>query len=187
MALLAAVGILAAQCAFVRGAERVVLIDNQTYRLDFAKERIPRLETLNFAQKKVGRSAVPRQSLPVLHSVAALKCDGCWTPLSQAPTPHAQVPETLKEMLGDDAPDVSIEAVGFHYTKTWVHRIEMTLMLETDPSEILNEIIFCTRKAWPPPAHARLMSLGRTDSGVVLTHPIKEATAMGLNSELGPN
>ncbi len=62
-----------------------------------------------------------------------------------------QVPEALKEMLGDDAPDVSIEAVGFHYTKTWVHRIEMTLMLETDPSEILNEIIFCTRKVGPPP------------------------------------
>lgn len=31
-----------------------MLIDNQTYRLEFAKERIPKLETLNFAEKKVG-------------------------------------------------------------------------------------------------------------------------------------
>ncbi len=56
------------------------------------------------------------------------------------------MPDALKEMLGPDAPDVSIEAVGFHYTKTWLHKIEMSLMLETDPSEILNEIIYCTRK-----------------------------------------
>ena len=57
------------------------------------------------------------------------------------------MPDALKEMLGPDAPDVSIEAVGFHYTKSWLHKIEMSLMMETDPSEILNEIIFCTRKA----------------------------------------
>ena len=76
-----------------------------------------------------------------------LDCNG--EPYRKLPQPHLQVPETLKEMLGDDAPDVSIEAVGFHYTKTWMHRIEMTLMLETDPSEILNEIIFCTRKVGP--------------------------------------
>lgn len=58
-----------------------------------------------------------------------------------------QVPEALKEMMGPYAPDVSIEAVGIHYCKSWVHKFEMATMLETDPSETLNEIIFCTRKA----------------------------------------
>ncbi len=54
-------------------------------------------------------------------------------------------------MLGPDAPDVSIEAVGFHYCKSWVHKLEMATMMETDTSEILNEIIFCTRKvSWSP-------------------------------------
>ncbi|EIE21552.1 GroES-like protein [Coccomyxa subellipsoidea C-169] len=102
------VGILAAHCAFFRGAERVVIIDEVADRLRFAKEKVPKVETLNFKEKKV--------------------------------------PEALKEMMGPYAPDVSIEAVGIHYCKSWVHKFEMATMLETDPSETLNEIIFCTRK-----------------------------------------
>ena len=60
-----------------------------------------------------------------------------------------QVPDGLKEMLGPDAPDVCIEAVGFHYMNSWLHKIESALMLETDTSEILNELIYCCRKARP--------------------------------------
>ena len=58
----------------------------------------------------------------------------------------AQVPDGLKEILGPDAPDVCIEAVGLHYIRSWLHKVEHTLMLETDTSEILNEIIYCCRK-----------------------------------------
>lgn len=47
-----AVGTLAAQCAFFRGASRVVLIDREADRLQFAKDRIPKLETLNFSKTK---------------------------------------------------------------------------------------------------------------------------------------
>jgi hypothetical protein len=46
-------------------------------------------------------------------------------------------------------PDVGIEAVGFHYCKSWTHTIQMTLMLETDPSEMLNEIFVSVRKVSP--------------------------------------
>lgn len=101
-------GILAAHCATARGAKRIIMIDNQKYRLDFAKSKIPRLELINFAEKKVL--------------------------------------ETLKEMTGGHGPDVAIEAVGFHYCKSWTHAIEMTLMMETDPSEMLNEMIVSVRK-----------------------------------------
>jgi len=45
------VGILAAQCCFARGAQRVILIDNQEYRLKRAKEAMPQLETINFSKK----------------------------------------------------------------------------------------------------------------------------------------
>ncbi len=38
------VGILAAMCAFNRGAPRVVLIDNLPYRLEFAQSLMPKLE-----------------------------------------------------------------------------------------------------------------------------------------------
>lgn len=101
-------GILAAHCANARGAKRIIMIDNQTYRLEFATSKIPGLETVNFAEKKVM--------------------------------------ETLKEMTGGHGPDVAIEAVGFHYCKSWTHAIETALMLETDPSEMLNEMIVSVRK-----------------------------------------
>ena len=37
-------------------------------------------------------------------------------------------------------------AVGCHYTKSWVHRLETTLMLETDSGDMINEIINAVRK-----------------------------------------
>ncbi|KAI7835746.1 hypothetical protein COHA_010363 [Chlorella ohadii] len=105
------VGLLAAHCALARGAERVVLIDKEEFRLKFAKERISmgRLETINFKDTK----------------------------------PYT----ALREMFPDSGgPDVCIEAVGRHYTNSWLHWFETALKLETDPSDILNELIECCRK-----------------------------------------
>jgi ferredoxin len=48
---------LAAHSADFRGAERIVMIDNQQYRLDFVKKRIPRVETINFDTAKNVRCA----------------------------------------------------------------------------------------------------------------------------------
>ena len=42
--------------------------------------------------------------------------------------------------------DCACDAAGQHYAHSLTHKIEMKLHLETDPSEVLNEIIFCTRK-----------------------------------------
>jgi threonine dehydrogenase-like Zn-dependent dehydrogenase len=101
------VGILAAQCAFARGAKRVLIIDELEYRLQRAKEAAPGVETINFSQRK---------TLDALHDLV----------------PHG--------------PDCSIEAVGFHYAHSLTHQAEMKLMMETDPSEIINELIMATRK-----------------------------------------
>lgn len=38
---------------------------------------------------------------------------------------------------------------GLHYATSWLHKIEKALMLETDPSEVLNEMIEATRKVGP--------------------------------------
>lgn len=35
---------------------------------------------------------------------------------------------------------------GFHYCTTLLHKVQMALKLETDPSEILNELIYACRK-----------------------------------------
>ena len=41
---------------------------------------------------------------------------------------------------------VCIDSTTFHEPKTWLHKIEKTLMLETDVSETPNEMIFLARK-----------------------------------------
>jgi threonine dehydrogenase-like Zn-dependent dehydrogenase len=41
---------------------------------------------------------------------------------------------------------INLPAVGFHYTNSWLHWFETALKLETDPSEIVNELIECCRK-----------------------------------------
>lgn len=55
-------GILTAQCAFVRGAKRVILIDNVAYRLNHAQKTVPKVEVVNFDDQAVAdalREMVP--------------------------------------------------------------------------------------------------------------------------------
>lgn len=55
------------------------------------------------------------------------------------------VTSKLKEMCDGRGPDVSIECVAGEYAKGWAHYFEMLLGLETDTSEIVNEMITSTR------------------------------------------
>jgi threonine dehydrogenase-like Zn-dependent dehydrogenase len=48
-------------------------------------------------------------------------------------------------MCNDRGPDVSIECAAGEYAKGWAHYFEMMLGLETDTSEIVNEMIASTR------------------------------------------
>lgn len=61
---------------------------------------------------------------------------------------HTDVRARLREMV-KEGPHVSIEAVGFHYTKSLVSKLEMAVGLQTDPSDMLNEMIVSTRKVSP--------------------------------------
>jgi threonine dehydrogenase-like Zn-dependent dehydrogenase len=102
------VGILAARLAQIRGAKRVIVIDQEAYRLKFLQEKVPGTEIINFAQDK-------------------------------------DVVGKLKEMT-NYGPDVAIEAVGCHYTKSLVHTIQTKVGLETDSGDMLNEVIQAVRK-----------------------------------------
>jgi len=84
------------------------MIDNQQYRLDFAKQKLPYLELLNFDNTK-------------------------------------DVVQSLKDMV-PHGPDVCIEAVGFHYATSIKDKIQMALMLETDPAVMLNQMIMACKK-----------------------------------------
>lgn len=69
--------------------------------------------------------------------------------------PACQVLEELHKKFGTTtAPDCGIEAVGVHYTPSWLHKLEISAGMETDPSDVINEIIFSTRKARTPTSAA---------------------------------
>ncbi|KAF2751366.1 GroES-like protein [Sporormia fimetaria CBS 119925] len=55
------------------------------------------------------------------------------------------VTSKLKEMCNNRGPDVSIECAAGEYAKGWAHYFEMMLGLETDTSELVNEMITSTR------------------------------------------
>ena len=100
-------GLLAVQCAQFRGAKRVILIDNAKYRLEFAAQKLPGVELLDFGE-------------------------------------HDTV-KRLKEMV-PNGPDVCIECVGFHYAKSLMSKVEMAVGLQTDPADMINELIVSCRK-----------------------------------------
>lgn len=55
------------------------------------------------------------------------------------------VTSKLKEMCDNRGPDVALECVAGEYAKGWAHYFEMLLGMETDTSEIINEMITSVR------------------------------------------
>ncbi|KAJ5865863.1 hypothetical protein N7534_000416 [Penicillium rubens] len=55
------------------------------------------------------------------------------------------VTSTLKKMCEGRGPDVAIECAAGEYTKGWVHYFERLLGMETDTSELVNEMITSVR------------------------------------------
>ncbi|EME46109.1 hypothetical protein DOTSEDRAFT_70193 [Dothistroma septosporum NZE10] len=104
------VGQMAAEFSFLHGASRVIVIDSN-WRLDYMKEKYPKVETVDFSQLKGTKAVVSK----------------------------------LKEMCSNRGPDVALECVAGEYPKGWFHATQMALGLETDTSEILNEMIESVR------------------------------------------
>jgi threonine dehydrogenase-like Zn-dependent dehydrogenase len=55
------------------------------------------------------------------------------------------VTSNLKEMVNGRGPDVALECVAGEYAKGWAHYFELLTGLETDTSEIINEMITSVR------------------------------------------
>jgi threonine dehydrogenase-like Zn-dependent dehydrogenase len=55
------------------------------------------------------------------------------------------VTSKLKEMVDGRGPDVALECVAGEYAKGWAHYFEILLGMETDTSEIVNEMITSVR------------------------------------------
>lgn len=104
------IGQMCADFAFLNGASRVIVIDNN-WRLDWIKERYPKVETLDFSQVKGAKG----------------------------------VQTKLNEMVDGVGPHVALECVAGEAAKGMAHKLELAAGLETDTSEILNEMIESVR------------------------------------------
>ena len=58
---------------------------------------------------------------------------------------HTDVVKRLQE-IAPGGVDVALDCGTFHQPKTLLHKVEKTLMLETDVSEIANEMIMSVKK-----------------------------------------
>jgi len=110
-----AIGISCAKWSFLKGAKRVIMIDNVQWRLDFVKSKIPEVELLNYNEFK----DVPKR----IKEITAASPDA---PLSEAR------PAGL---------DVALECAAGEYAKSYLHKAQIALGLETDTPEIINEQI----------------------------------------------
>ncbi|CAI7578353.1 hypothetical protein PCG10_003082 [Penicillium crustosum] len=106
------IGQMCAQFSFYHGASRVILIDggDGAWRLEFVKTKVPKVETINFADLPKGES----------------------------------VTSQLQKMV-EGGPDVALECAAGEYAKGWAHYFEQMLGMETDTSELLNEMITAVR------------------------------------------
>lgn len=55
------------------------------------------------------------------------------------------VPSTLKKMCDGHGPDVAIECAAGEYEKGWAHYFQRLLGMETDTSELVNEMLMSVR------------------------------------------
>jgi threonine dehydrogenase-like Zn-dependent dehydrogenase len=104
------IGQMCCDFSFLQGASRVIMIDSN-WRLDFMKQKYPKVETLDYSRLPQGETVTSK----------------------------------LKEMVNGRGPDVCLECAAGEYAKGWAHYFEITLGMETDTSEIINEMITSVR------------------------------------------
>lgn len=101
--------------AIGEGAKKIIFVDTEP-RLSFVKSRWPvahldKLELVDFKQ------------------------------LSFGATSKETVVSRLKDLCGGRGPDVALECAAGEYAKGWAHWLEIAVGMETDTSEILNEMV----------------------------------------------
>ncbi|KAH7020826.1 alcohol dehydrogenase GroES-like domain-containing protein [Microdochium trichocladiopsis] len=113
------IGHMAAVFALKAGAAKIILVDTEP-RLSFVKSRWPaehkdKLEIVDYKKLSFG--------------------------LTKKPT----VVSRLNELCDGRGPDVALECAAGEYSKGWFHWLQLTVGLETDTSEIVNEMVESVR------------------------------------------
>ncbi|GAA6059613.1 hypothetical protein JCM10212_005112 [Sporobolomyces blumeae] len=118
------IGLMCAKWSLLKGAQHVILIDNVQWRLDHCVEKMrktghanARIDTINFDEVKDVTKKVKELTAPGTNGLD--------------PTRPAGV-------------DVALECAAGEYAKGLGHKIQLAVGLETDTSELLNEMIEST-------------------------------------------
>ena len=133
------IGQMAADFAFINGASRVIMIDSNC-RVFFLisdgfmfPETKPHLFQNNQNQTvtdfSLGRLDYVKSKYPKVETLD-------YSTLPRGTTVSAKLSEMVER-----GPDVAIECVAGEYAKGWAHYFELMLGMETDTSEIVNEMI----------------------------------------------
>ncbi|TQV91559.1 alcohol dehydrogenase [Cordyceps javanica] len=113
------IGQMAGVFALEKGAKKVVFVDTEP-RLSLIRTKFPadKLEVVDYKKLSGGLLAGKKNT----------------------------VVARLKELCGDGrGPDVALECAAGEYSKGWLHWLEMAAGLETDTSELVNEMIESVR------------------------------------------
>jgi len=100
------IGLCAARWCQLKGAKRIIGIDQVPSRLQMAKERLG-IEVINFSEQK-----------DVVKAIRELEPKGL---------------------------DCALDCGTFHEPKSWTHKIQKTLMMETDVPETINECLMSVK------------------------------------------
>ncbi|CEQ38831.1 SPOSA6832_00302 [Sporobolomyces salmonicolor] len=119
-----AIGLMGAKWSILKGASRIILVDNVQWRLDNVVEKMRAtghpdfpIDIINFSEVKDVPAAIHELTKPGTHGLDPTRPAGL---------------------------DVALECAAGEYAKGIAHKIELALGLETDTSEILNELIEST-------------------------------------------
>ncbi|BGP36635.1 hypothetical protein JCM10449v2_000536 [Rhodotorula kratochvilovae] len=117
------IGLMSGIWSAMRGAKHLIAIDNVDWRLENFREKVSKdypnvkIDLINFEKDKAVVTKIQELTAPGK--------DGR--------------PDTRPSGL-----DVALECAAGEYAKSWIHKLEMLTGLETDTSEILNEMIEST-------------------------------------------
>lgn len=121
------IGQMCADFSFINGASRVIIIDSN-WRLDYVSGHG------RSRRNQISYCLQVKEKYPKVETLDFSQYSG-----------KKGVVNKLKEMVDGYGPHVALECVAGEYPKGWAHTLEIAAGLETDTSEILNEMIESVR------------------------------------------
>lgn len=168
------VGILAAHVAKVRGADKVFLIDEVDYRLEYAKNKLPYVKTINFKKEQVYNKL--REELPFgpdvgIDAVGMHYAHSVLNKIEMATGLETDTPEVLNDVIYNVRKGGRVSIIGAY--GGYINHFNLGAFMEK--SQTMRGGQTPCQRYWP-----KLLSMirnGELDPTIVITHqgPLDQA------------